>query len=210
MYNLIMQKTIENNSTTQNNKENIKPDLIEDAVKQILIAIGEDPNREGLLSTPNRVSRMYKELFAGVSKEAKDEITITYREDHDEVILVRDIPFYSVCEHHLIPFFGIAHVAYLPKDGLITGLSKIARVVETTSKKPQLQERMTTQIAKAIEEKLNPYGAAVVLEAEHLCMSMRGIKKSGSKTVTSVLTGVFRSNQSSRAEVLSLIMGQSK
>ena len=157
--------------------------------------------------TPSRVARMYKELFSGVTQDPKDEITITYREDHDEIILVRDISFYSVCEHHLIPFFGKAHVAYLPKDGLITGLSKIARVVEVASKRPQLQERMTTQIANAILEKLNPLGVAVVLEAEHLCMSMRGVKKAGSKTVTSVLKGVFQTNQATRAEVLSLIIG---
>ena len=187
--------------------ESEKKSVIENAVREILRAIGEDPDRTGLLLTPSRVARMYKELFSGVSQDPKDEITITYREDHDEVILVRDISFYSVCEHHLIPFFGKAHVAYLPKDGLITGLSKIARVVEIASKRPQLQERMTTQIANAILEKLNPLGVAVVLEAEHLCMSMRGIKKAGSKTITSVLKGVFRTNQATRSEVLSLIMG---
>lgn len=178
---------------------------IESAIKEILQAIGENPERDGLLKTPNRVSRMYKELFCGINKDPKDEITITYRENHDEVILVKDIQFYSICEHHLIPFFGTAHVAYLPKNGIITGLSKIARVVEIASKRPQLQERMTSQIANAILEKLNPLGVAVVLEAEHLCMSMRGIKKSGSKTITSVLKGIFQTNQASRAEVLSLI-----
>ena len=193
-----------------NEVENIKSEqtiVIENAVRDILAAIGENPDRTGLLLTPSRVARMYKELFCGVDKDPKDEITITYREDHDEIILVRDISFYSVCEHHLIPFFGRAHVAYLPKDGLITGLSKIARVVEVASKRPQLQERMTTQIAQAIIEKLNPVGVAVVLEAEHLCMSMRGIKKAGSKTITSVLKGIFQTNQASRAEVLSLILG---
>lgn len=179
---------------------------IEDAISMILAAIGEDPKREGLLLTPNRVARMYKELFCGIDKDPKDEITITYKEDHDEIILVRDISFYSVCEHHLVPFFGKAHVAYLPKGGLITGLSKIARVVEVASKRPQLQERMTTQIANAIKDKLNPLGVAVILEAEHMCMSMRGIKKAGSKTITSVLKGVFQTNQATRAEVLSLIL----
>ncbi len=179
---------------------------IEDAISTILNAIGENPKREGLLLTPNRVARMYKELFYGIGKDPKDEITITYKEDHDEIILVRDISFYSVCEHHLVPFFGKAHVAYLPKDGLITGLSKIARVVEVASKRPQLQERMTTQIANAIKDKLNPLGVAVILEAEHMCMSMRGIKKAGSKTITSVLKGVFQTNQATRAEVLSLIL----
>ena len=191
---------IENQEIGQNS-------VIENAVRDILKAIGENPDRTGLLLTPNRVARMYQELFYGVDKDPKDEITITYREDHDEVILVRDISFYSVCEHHLIPFFGKAHVAYLPKDGLITGLSKLARVVEVASKRPQIQERMTTQIARAIIDKLDPLGVAVVLEAEHLCMSMRGIKKAGSKTITSVLKGVFQTNQASRAEVLSLIMG---
>ncbi len=181
--------------------------IIEDSVRNILTAIGENPDRTGLLLTPNRVARMYKEIFYGINRDPKNEITITYREDHDEIILVRDISFYSICEHHLIPFFGRAHVAYLPKDGLITGLSKIARVVEVASKRPQLQERMTTQIASAIAEKLNPLGVAVVLKAEHLCMSMRGIKKAGSKTITSVLKGVFQTNQATRAEVLSLIMG---
>ena len=201
-----MAKVIEDS----NKIENIKCDqsrVIENAIRDILRAIGENPDRTGLLLTPSRVARMYKEIFCGVNKDPKDEITITYREDHDEIILVRDISFYSVCEHHLIPFFGKAHVAYLPKDGLITGLSKLARVVEIASKRPQLQERMTTQIAQAIIEKLDPLGIAVVLEAEHLCMSMRGIKKAGSKTITSVLKGIFQTNQASRAEVLSLIMG---
>ncbi len=188
-----------------NDNAHISETRIENAIKEILEAIGEDPERDGLLRTPNRVSRMYKEIFYGINKDPKDEITITYRENHDEIILVKDISFYSICEHHLIPFFGIAHVAYLPKNGIITGLSKIARVVETASKRPQLQERMTSQIANAILEKLNPLGVAVVLEAEHLCMSMRGIKKPGSKTVTSVLKGIFQTNQASRAEVLSLI-----
>ena len=201
-----MAKVIEEVNKTENPKDE-QSRVIENAVREILKAIGENPDRTGLLLTPSRVARMYKELFCGVDKDPKDEITITYREDHDEIILVRDISFYSVCEHHLIPFFGKAHVAYLPKDGLITGLSKLARVVEVASKRPQLQERMTTQIAQAIIDKLNPLGVAVVLEAEHLCMSMRGIKKAGSKTITSVLKGVFRTNQASRAEVLSLIIG---
>lgn len=200
-----MTKTIEEFNKMANT-ENKPSRVIENAVCNILAAIGENPDRTGLLLTPGRVARMYKEIFCGIDKDPKDEITITYREDHDEIILVRDISFYSMCEHHLIPFFGKAHVAYLPKDGLITGLSKLARVVEVASKRPQLQERMTTQIARAIIEKLDPLGVAVILEAEHLCMSMRGIKKAGSKTVTSVLKGVFQTNQASRAEVLSLIM----
>lgn len=201
-----MTKVIQEFNGTETLKDE-RTRIIENAVRDILSAIGENPERIGLLLTPNRVARMYKELFCGIDKDPKDEITITYREDHDEVILVRDISFYSVCEHHLIPFFGRAHVAYLPRNGLITGLSKIARVVDIASKRPQLQERMTTQIAQAILDKLNPLGVAVVLEAEHLCMSMRGIKKAGSKTITSVLKGIFQTSQSSRAEVLSLIMG---
>ena len=187
------------------NHQNKNLEKIETAVHEILTAIGEDPNRTGLIQTPNRVSKMYMELFSGVDKDPKNEISITYSENHNEIILVRDISFYSMCEHHLIPFFGKAHVAYLPRDGIITGLSKLARVVEVTARRPQLQERMSTQIANAIVEKLNPVGVAVIIEAEHLCMSMRGIKKPGSITVTSVLKGIFESNQASRAEVLSLI-----
>ena len=178
---------------------------ISNLVRELLINIGENPERDGLLRTPNRVANMYLEIFSGINKDPKDEITITYNENHDEIILVKDISFYSMCEHHLIPFFGQAHVAYLPKNGIITGLSKLARVVEVAAKRPQLQERMTTQVADALVQKLNPLGVCVVIEAEHLCMSMRGIKKPGSKTVTSVLKGIFQTNQASRAEVLSLI-----
>jgi len=185
--------------------ETTTKEKIEYAIREILTAIGENPDRTGLLLTPSRVARMYEELFSGINKDPKEEITITYTENHEEVILVKDIPFYSICEHHLIPFFGVAHVAYLPKNGIITGLSKLARVVEVASRKLQLQERLTSEIATAIMEKLNPQGVAVILEAEHLCMSMRGIKKPGSKTVTSVLKGIFRTNQSTRAELLSLI-----
>ena len=197
-----MSKTVNQHSKLSEENENIE---IEGAIRQILVSIGENPDRTGLLLTPSRVARMFKEIFSGVKKDPKDEITVTYAENHDEIILVRDISFYSICEHHLVPFFGVAHVAYLPKNGIITGLSKLARVVETASRRPQVQERMTTQIANAIQEKLNPLGVAVVLEAEHLCMSMRGIKKPGSKTITSVLKGIFQTNQSSRQEVLSLI-----
>ncbi len=195
-------------NTNDNKTSPINKELIEQSVWNILEAIGENKNRTGILMTPSRVARMYEEIFSGIHKDPKDEITITYTEDHDEIILVRDIYFYSICEHHLIPFFGVAHVAYLPRNGVITGLSKLARVVETASKKPQLQERMSTEIANAILNKLNPVGVAVVLEAEHLCMSMRGIKKPGSKTITSVLKGIFQTNQASRAEVLSLIHGR--
>ena len=188
-------------------KEVQQSENLENHIREILIAIGEDPERNGLLLTPNRVAKMYHEIFSGINKDPKDEITITYNENHDEIILVRDILFYSMCEHHLIPFFGSAHVAYLPKNGVITGLSKLARVVEVAARRPQLQERMTTQIANALVERLKPLGVAVVVEAEHLCMSMRGVRKPGSKTVTSVLKGIFHSNQASRAEVLSLIRG---
>ncbi len=181
--------------------------IIESSVKEILEAIGEDPERDGLIRTPNRVARMYFELFSGINKDPKDEINITFKEDHAEVILVKDIPFYSMCEHHLVPFFGVAHVAYLPKNGIITGLSKLARVVETSARRPQVQERLTMQIANAVNEKLNPLGVAVVIEAEHMCMTMRGIKKPGAKTTTSVLKGVFESKPETRAEVLSLIRG---
>ena len=198
----------ETSTSISSQDESKKTEVIENAIREILTAIGENPDRTGLLLTPNRVGRMYAEIFSGINKDPKDEITITYREDHNEIILVKDISFYSICEHHLIPFFGVAHVAYLPRAGLITGLSKLARVVEVASRRPQLQERMTTQIANALLEKLNPLGVCVVLEAEHLCMSMRGIKKPGSKTVTSVLKGMFQTNQASRAEVLSLIRGK--
>lgn len=187
------------------NNKTKETEVIESSIRTILGAIGENPKREGLLFTPSRVARMYEEIFSGIKKDPKDEITITYAENHEEIILVKDISFYSVCEHHLVPFFGVAHVAYLPKDGIITGLSKLARVVEVSSRRLQVQERMTSQIANAIVEKLNPTGVAVVIEAEHLCMSMRGIKKPGSKTITSVLKGIFETNQASRAEVLSLI-----
>lgn len=200
-----MEQTVkipENNKLTNTRNQG---DKVENLIRELLLAIGEDPNRSGLFETPSRVSRMYQELFSGIDRDPKDEITITYSENHNEIILVRDIPFYSMCEHHLIPFFGVAHVAYLPQNGTITGLSKLARVVEVAARRLQLQERMTTQIADAILEKLNPLGVAVVIEAEHLCMSMRGIKKPGSITITSVLKGIFEKNQATRAEVLSLI-----
>lgn len=198
-------KTTKEQEEQKSIEESKNKQEIETSIRNILKALGENPDRKGLLLTPSRVAKMYFELFCGINKDPKDEITITYAENHDEIILVRDIPFYSFCEHHLVPFFGVAHVAYLPKDGIITGLSKLARVVEVAARRLQVQERMTTQIANAINEKLNPTGVAVVIEAEHLCMSMRGIKKPGSKTITSVLKGIFETNQSSRQEVLSLI-----
>jgi GTP cyclohydrolase I len=179
---------------------------IENAVREILGAIGEDPRRDGLLDTPARVARMYGEICSGLREEPADHLDKTFQVEHDEIIVVRDISFYSICEHHLIPFFGKAHVAYLPeKDGRITGLSKLARLVDGFARRPQVQERLTGQIANAIDEKLSPRGAAVVLEAEHLCMSMRGIRKPGARTVTSSMRGIFRSNPASREEVLNLI-----
>lgn len=174
-------------------------------IRLILEAVGEDVTREGLLETPERVARMYQELFYGVGLSAASEITCEFSESTDELVLVRDIPFASICEHHLVPFMGVAHVGYIPDQGRITGLSKLARVVELASRRLQVQERMTTQIADALVEKLQPQGVAVVLEAEHLCMSIRGVKKPGTKTITSALRGMVQTNQATRAEVMSLI-----
>ena len=189
--------------------QDIDHQRIEKAVKEILIAIGEDPDRDGLLDTPARVARMYGEICSGLREEPADHLDKTFAVEHDEIIVVRDISFYSICEHHLIPFFGKAHVAYLPKsDGRITGLSKLARLVDGFARRPQVQERLTGDIANAIQEKLAPRGAAVVLEAEHLCMSMRGIRKPGARTVTSSMRGIFRQNAASREEVLNLILGR--
>lgn len=188
----------------------VDQDRITKAVKEILTAIGEDPERDGLVDTPKRVARYFAEICGGLQEEPAEQLNKTFEVDHDEVIVVRDITFYSICEHHLVPFFGRAHVGYLPKrNGRITGLSKLARLVDGYAKRPQVQERLTSQIANAIEEKLKPRGVAVVLEAEHMCMSMRGIKKPGSQTVTSSMRGLFRENASSRAEVLRLILRDS-
>jgi GTP cyclohydrolase IA len=176
------------------------------AVRTILEAIGEDPDRDGLQRTPERVADMYREIFAGIGHDPASELDVTFEADHDEMIMVRDIPLYSVCEHHLVPFIGRAHVAYIPNEqGDITGLSKLARLVDLLAKRPQVQERLTTQIAEAIERALNPRGVLVVIEAEHLCMSMRGVKKPGSETVTSAVRGMFRSNSATRAEAMGLI-----
>jgi len=182
---------------------------IERAVREILFAIGEDPDREGLLDTPSRVARMYGEIFAGLHTSVEDQITIFHEKDHDEMILVGDIPFYSMCEHHLLPFVGRAHVVYIPANGRILGLSKIARIVDIMSRKPQLQERLTSQIADTIVRAVEPMGVAVVLEAEHLCMTMRGIKKPGSMTVTSSLRGLCKKDARSRAEAMALIYRKS-
>jgi GTP cyclohydrolase I len=179
---------------------------IVDAVRTILEAIGEDPSRDGLLRTPERVADMYAEIFAGIGAEGSAELDVVFEADHDEMIMVRDIPLASVCEHHLIPFIGKAHLAYIPNEsGQITGLSKLARLVDTLSRRPQVQERLTTQIADAIEDALSPRGVLVVIEAEHLCMSMRGVRKPGSQTVTSAVRGSFRDNDATRAEAMGLI-----
>lgn len=178
---------------------------IEQAVKMILEAIGEDPGREGLLDTPKRVAKMYQEVFEGLGKDPKEYFETVFHENHDEVVLVKDIPFYSMCEHHLVPFFGHAHVAYIPRDGVVAGLSKLARAVETTARRPQLQERITSTVADAMMEMLNPIGVYVIIEAEHMCMTMRGIKKPGSKTITTVARGIYEHDDVKRAEILSLL-----
>lgn len=177
---------------------------IEHAVRMILEAVGEDPERPGLLDTPRRVARMYREMFAGLHQDPARHLRVTFPETYDEIVLVRDIPFTSMCEHHLLPFTGVAHVAYIP-NGHVTGLSKLARVVEEVARRPQVQERMTQQVADMMETELQTAGVAVVMQAEHSCMSIRGVRKHGTSTVTSALRGVFKENQSSRAEVMSLI-----
>jgi GTP cyclohydrolase I len=181
-----------------------KPKL-EHAVKLILEAIGEDPNREGLIDTPARVASMYEEVFSGLTETPEELFSVVFSEEHEELVLVKDIPFYSICEHHLIPFYGHAHVAYIPKSGRVTGLSKLARAVEILSKRPQLQERITATVADAIMSKLDPHGVLIMIEAEHMCMTMRGVKKPGAKTITTAVRGVFAESAEKRAEVLALI-----
>ena len=179
---------------------------IEKAVREILEAIGEDPDRDGLVETPARVARMYADIFSGLHDNPDQHLQVTFEAGHDEMVMVRDIPLYSSCEHHLIPFLGKAHVAYIPgEDGRITGLSKLARLVDSYAKRPQVQERLTTQIADEIEQTLNPRGVLVVIEAEHLCMSMRGVRKPGSTTVTSAVRGLFRENVATRAEAMDFL-----
>ncbi|MDD2580231.1 MAG: GTP cyclohydrolase I FolE [Eubacteriales bacterium] len=178
---------------------------IENAVRDILLAVGEDPDREGLQEMPARVARMYAEIFAGLHTDVRSVIKVFHEEDHDEMIMVADIPLYSMCEHHLLPFIGKAHVVYIPQDGRILGLSKIARIVDLMSRKPQLQERLTSQIADTLVETVNPLGVAVIVEAEHLCMTMRGIRKPGAVTVTSALRGICRKDARTRAEVMTLL-----
>lgn len=179
--------------------------LIEDGVRMILEGIGEDINREDLKETPVRYAQMCKEIFSGMHIDPRQELEVLLAEDHDEIVLIKDIPVYSICEHHLLPFIGRAHVAYIPDGNRVTGLSKLVRVVDILSKRPQVQERLTTKVAEVIMEKLKPKGVLVVVEAEHLCISMRGIKKPGTTTITSAVRGIFRDNEKTRAEALSLI-----
>lgn len=180
---------------------------IEAAVREILIAIGEDPDREGLLETPKRVANMYEEIFAGLSDDPTRHLKLFNEGKNDEMVIVRDIPMYSMCEHHLLPFIGKAHIAYIPSDGKVIGLSKLARIVDSFSKKPQLQERLTSNIADFLEENLAPKGIAVIVEAEHLCMTMRGARAAGASTQTSALRGSMRKDAKTRAEAMSLLLG---
>lgn len=184
-------------------------DRIAAAVREILLAIGEDPDRDGLVRTPDRVAKMYAEVFAGLREDARSHLEVMFEEGHDEMVMVRDIPFASMCEHHLVPFLGKAHVAYIPNvDGRITGLSKLARLVDAFARRPQVQERLTTQVADTLEQMLAPQGVLVVIEAEHLCMTMRGVRKPGATTVTSSVRGLFRDNPSTRSEAMRLITGR--
>ena len=179
---------------------------VERAVREILLAIGEDPERDGLVRTPARVADMFSEIFAGLEEDPAAHLVVRFDADHDEMVMVREIPLYSTCEHHLVPFIGKAHVAYIPgDDGRITGLSKLARLVDGFARRPQVQERLTTQIADTINEVLQPKGVLVVIEAEHLCMSMRGVRKPGTLTITSAVRGLFKTNASTRAEAMGFI-----
>jgi GTP cyclohydrolase I len=181
----------------------------EAAVRELLIAVGEDPDRPGLRETPGRVARAYAETFAGLWQDPVEVLSTTFDEGHQEMVLVKDIPMYSTCEHHLVPFHGVAHVGYIPgADGRVTGLSKLARLVEIYARRPQVQERMTGQIADALQQVLQPRGTLVVIEAEHLCMAMRGIRKPGSTTVTSAVRGIFRQSAATRNEAMSLVLGR--
>lgn len=180
---------------------------IKTAVRMILEAVGENPDREGLLDTPKRVANFYAEVFAGLHLDPADRLSAIFSEDHDEMVIVRDIPFHSMCEHHLVPFVGRAHVVYIPNQGRVVGLSKLARVVEDFSRRPQLQERLTSQVADLLMAKVKPQGVMVVVEAEHMCMTMRGVRKPGSSTVTSAVRGVLETNVATRAEAMALIKG---
>lgn len=179
---------------------------IEKAIRQLLIAIGEDPRKKNLQDTPRRVAQMYQEILEGIDRDPEKELEVFLDQDHDEIVLIKNIPLYSLCEHHLMPFIGKAHIAYIPKENRVTGLSKLIRVVDILSRRLQIQERLTTQIAEVIMKKLKPQGCMVVIEAEHLCLSMRGVKKPGSLTMTSAVRGIFKENQKTRAETLDLIL----
>ncbi len=178
---------------------------IQNAVREILIAVGENPDREGLVETPKRVANMYEEIFAGLTEDPKQHIKLFNEQSNDEMVIVKDIPFYSMCEHHLLPFFGKAHIGYIPSDNKIIGLSKLARIVDNFAKKPQVQERLTSDIADFLNDNLQPKGVAVIMEAEHMCMTMRGARAAGSKTQTSARRGIMRTDAKTRAEVLSLL-----
>ena len=184
-------------------KERIKA-----AVREILLAIGEDPDREGLVETPRRVADMYEEIFSGLEEDPKKHVKIFNESQHDEMVTVRDIPLYSMCEHHLLPFVGTAHIAYIPQDGRVIGLSKLARIVNAFSRRPQLQERLTAQLADFLEEELHPQGVAVIIEAEHLCMTMRGVRAAGARTQTSALRGRMKADARTRTETLTLLTGR--
>jgi len=187
----------------------IDQDKIKKAIVSIIEAIGEDPKKGGLKGTPGRVAEMYAELFGGLGQDAKKELAVVYEEGHREMVVVRGIPFYSMCEHHLLPFYGTAHIGYIPDEaGRIVGISKLARVVEIIARRPQIQERMTSEIADAIMDGLKPAGVAVVVQGEHMCMIMRGIKKAGSNIVTSAIRGGFRTHAETRAEFFSLVQGK--
>jgi len=187
----------------------VDEDVVRKAVTSIITAIGEDPKREGLLETPTRVAEMYSELFAGIDVDPTEELKVGYERGHREMVIVKDIPFHSMCEHHLLPFYGVVHIGYIPDaSGRVVGISKLARVVDIITRRPQIQERMTTQIADAIVDGLAPQGVAVVAQAEHMCMVMRGVKKPGSNIITSAIRGLFRQRAASRAEFFSLIQNK--
>ena len=193
----------------RNERNGVDHGRIEKAVREILEAIGENPDREGLRDTPARVARMYAEIFGGLDEDPASYLTTTFEADHDEMVMVRDIPMFSACEHHLLPWLGKAHVAYIPNDdGRVTGLSKLARLVDAYAKRPQVQERLTSQIADTLDRALEPKGCMVVIEAEHLCMTMRGVRKPGSTTVTSAVRGLFRRNVATREEAMRFLQSR--
>ena len=195
-------------STKSGSTRHFDRERAEAAVRELLIAVGEDPDREGLADTPARVARAYEEVFSGLGTDPTEVVNTTFNEDHRELVLVKDIPFYSTCEHHLVPFFGHAHIGYIPgHSGKVTGLSKLARLVEGFARRPQVQERLTTSIADALMGRLDASAVIVVIEAEHLCMAMRGVRKPGANTVTSAVRGGFQNNAATRAEAMALIRG---